>query len=844
MAETIYIQDVFSKGELAPSMYGRISTSAYYKSLKVAKNILPTPQGNARKRFSLKRNVTLGQTDYTIIYPLIFDYLNECIYVVIFYDDSIDIYLEGRLAATVGTTGIDSADIPLIDHTVLQNTVRICTGYVNPKQLSRSASASNTITGVDTSDDFITLTNTITDDIVLPVRFTTTGALPASTPQIKTGRTYFLHALSTTTASLHVSAKDAGNDENRIDLTGSGSGTNAAVVQNTWTFANISFRNKPVYDFDGGYDALTFTPSVTTGTGTLTASGAIFTSAMVNGLYFGNGGVARITGYTSNVLVNITVIEDFASTAAIQGILSLLSEPAWSDDRGWPRVCSSYQNRGVFANNESLPNGLWHSAINDYDDFDDSSLDDDQAISWYPSSDVGNYIKYITPYKSLIVHTDTGIYSTPNQSEVAITPGNFSLTRQDDTPSTDIQPVTIDNQVFVVNGVDVNTLLWNFGQYSYSSTLVSAISEHLITAPLSMASYLDRGTRGGRYVFITNSDTGRLAMYQTLAAEEVAGWTWAATEQSYGDSYFRYALTSYDNRVWFIVEREIASPQTPIAISGFDADAKTLTCTASNFSTTEPTAFIFQNTGTLPTTSPQVAVETFYYAVGVDANDFRLYTSIANAQTDIDNSDDDLAIDVSDAGTSAFIIQYTLSTVLTLEEIDSTVATDSAITATVSTGVASGLDVLNGQTVSVKAGGVTYDTNPVIAGSMDVTLLGVLQTDLTEVEVGLPVNYQLTPLPLSIPTGQGIQTSNLAQAKHIRFVNCMFTDTIGGKINNQNIALKKLISNPFNPPEAQTGLMQVSNLSGWDDFMEPPFTITQSDPYNFILTGLFYKLEV
>jgi hypothetical protein len=129
------------------------------------------------------------------------------------------------------------------------------------------------------------------------------------------------------------------------------------------------------------------------------------------------GGVGRITAFTSATVVTILISDDFSSTSAVPGQLALLTEPAWSDARGWPQVCGSFQNRAIFGCTDSLPNGLWCSVINDYEDFDDSSLDDDQAISWYPTSDIGNTIQFITPYRSLIVHTDSGVFSTPVQFE-------------------------------------------------------------------------------------------------------------------------------------------------------------------------------------------------------------------------------------------------------------------------------------------------------------------------------------------------------------------------------------------------------------------------------------------
>jgi hypothetical protein len=834
MADILLSQVVFSKGELAPSMYARVDYQNYYKALKTAKNILPVPQGGARKRFGTILSTALTQTDYQTMYPMAFEYINECIYQVIFYDTAIDIYLEGTLQATVAATGIASEDINLIDETVLENKVRVTVGYQTPKDLTRAASAANTINAYDTVTNLITLNTAITNGIILPVRFT--GALGTTVPQIKIGRTYFIKAFSTTTAGIYLSATDARDNLNIVDITVAG-GVSTMVAQNTWAFNAVTFKNKPVYDFTGGYDAITFTPAATTGATTLAASAPIFTAAMVGGIFAGNGGIARITAFTSNILVSILVTDDFSSGAAILGSLAVLTEPAWSDARGWPRSCGSYQNRAIFANSESLPNGLWLSVINDYEDYDDSTLDDDQAISWYPTADVGMAINFITPYRSLIINTDAGVYSTPLQNEAALTPRNFSLSLQDSTPSNNIQPITIDNQVIVVAGRDVVSLQWEFGSSAFKSDVISVPSEHLITDPISMAGFRDRSTAGSRYVFIINRD-GTMAMFQTLLSQEIAGWTWAQTSQSNGNSYFRKVISSIAGRCWFIVERQKATAQAPIAITGFSAPNDTLTAVASNISTTEPLAVLFSTANTLPATVPQINTTTYYFALGVTADEFKIYLSKEAA---LANSG---AIEITSAGVGANVIKYTLSTILTLEELSYDVNTDCAVVQTgTALAQATGLNLFNAQTMTVKGDGRRYDSNAVIGGVENITILSQPAT-VDEVQVGYAIEGVIEPLPISAQLSADPRSSNIAQAKHIRFVNLMCVDTVGGRINNQNIALSNLNFMDFQAPVGQLGLMQVSLMAGWNQFKAPPFTITHDEPYDFNLIGLFYRVEV
>ena len=817
-------------------MYARIDVAAYYKGLKTAKNLLPIPQGGGRKRFGTIYDASLTETDYKKIYPIAFEYLDQCIYQVIFYDDKIDIYLEKGLVATVSGTGIDANDVKLIDETILESVISIVVGFQTPKYLIRSASTPNTIVSADTTLNTITLTTPITAGLVLPVEFTIGGTFTTN-PQVKAGRVYFINGLTTSTAAIYLTATDARADINRIAISVF-SGVNAMVPQNTWTFSAVPFKNLPVYDFDGGYDALTFTPSATTGTTTLTASGAIFTAAMVGGIFAGGGGTARITVFTDSTHVTVQVLDDFTSTSAIPGAFSLLTEPAWSDARGWPKVNGSYQNRAIYCNTESLPNGFWASVANDYIDFDDSSTLDDMAISWYPTSHVGSTILFITPYRSLLVHTDAGVYSTPQQSDVAITPINFSLTLQDSTPPSSVQPVAIDNQIMVGSGRDINALSWQFDIYAYMPNLISAISEHLITDPFWMTGFRDRTTEGGRYLFVSNADTGILAMYQTLKAEDIAGWTPAVFEQSYGNAYVRQTIASVLGRCWFIVQRDKAVAQTPVAITAISSTNNTITAVASNFSTTVPTAVLFTTSGFLPTTVPQINTTTYYFAIGLTADVFQIYATQDDALANTN------VIAISSLGSSSHVVPYTLTQILNLEELSYDVKTDCAISQ-IGTGISSvsGLSIFNGQSVTVKGDGRVWDSNPVLGGVENISILGVPST-VDTVEIGYPIKYRAVPMPISIPLNGDIQSSNLAQAKHIRYVNVMFTNTVGGKVNSQYITLKSLTDAPFSAPVGQTGIMQVSLMQGWNQFNSPAIVITQEDPYDFNLLGLFYMLEV
>ncbi|RKX22776.1 MAG: hypothetical protein DRP45_11105 [Candidatus Zixiibacteriota bacterium] len=819
-------------------MYARVTLDAYTKGLKVATNILPIPQGGARKRFGTRFSSILAQTEYVEIKPIMFEYLSEADYQVIVYDDNVDIYLEDRLVGTVGGTGIIVQDIPNIDFTVLEDKLRLTSWFHRPVELVRTSDPLNIITAF-TADPIntFTITTAIDPDIILPAKFEAGTSLPTTTPQMLPDRTYFIRSFGANTVAVYASAVEARNNENRFIISSLGVGQIDMFTLNVWTVMDVDFKNVPTFDFDGGYDAITFTPGATTGSTTLTASAAIFTVEHVGGVYDGGGGSARITAFTSTTVVDIDVIEDFDAVTPIKGTLSSLKEPAWSDKRGWPRVCSSFQNRAFFANTELLPNGLWGSSINDYNDFDDSQALDDNAISWYPTSDVANEIKFITPFKNMVVHTNAGSYSTPMNSPLTITPREFYLNLQDDTPSTDIQPVTIDNQIFATTGNDVYSLIWDEAMLGYSSVLISSTSDHLIKKPVSMASFRDNRSSGGRYVFITNQD-GSMAMYQTLMVEKVAGWAPAITEQAYGDSSFRYVISNRSGRCWFVVERFIAATGTAYSIDGFDIADDWLLLTGSALSETEPMPLLFAGT-TLPQTAPQIKVNTYYYGLSVGGEMVKIFPTQQDALDGVNY------FEIQSAGTAATATDHPLSKLLILEELSNSLKSDCTIAETAAPrDVVTGLTIYEAQTPNIKCDGLTFDPNPIINGSLNITAQGQ-STEITTSQIGFKVKLTGVPLPISIATGGAASTSNLTVPKHIRSVDLLFANSVGGKINKQNIVINtKLKQTSFTAPVGKTGKMTVSIMAGWDDFNTIPFTITHDEPYDFTLLGLFYKLEI
>lgn len=854
MAFTLWSQDIFSKGELSPFMYGRVTVNEYSNGLKTAQNVLTYPTGAAGKRFGTLYQATLtGFTNSAQVELDTFQYLNEAVYQLIFVPSAIYIYLEGELIATVSTS-LTALNVFNMITTTLSGIFR-CTGQgFVPMDLSRSANSPVTVTGFTTTT--LTVASPIFTVPILPVKFSVTGGtIIQTTPQITAGVTYFTATINTTTVALFLTSEAAkaflinpSDTSQVITIQSLGTGTTSLIPQNTWTFAATTFRNLPVYDFNGPldtYDALQFTPSATSGasvTITINNPYAPLNSSYVGGAFFGNGGSGRITAVASTTSFTIAVQNPFINTDPIQGSLCFLAEPAWSDARGWPQVCSSYQNRALFANTTSLPNGFWASVINDYTNFGDLTTDDDDAISWYPTSDNMNFIRFIVPYRSITVHTNTGIYSSPLSDIAAITPTNFTLQLQDSTPADVLQPQAIDNQILVLSGNDAHQMLWDGINNAYTSNIVSVVNEQTIRDPQDETAFADLHRAGSRFVFIINAN-GSMAVFQTLLTQGVSGFTPQIMEQFYGNASFIQSSSSSDGRCWFIVQREIASALSPVAISGFTTTptSSTLTATSSNLSTTQPTAVLFTTSGSLPASTPQILTTQYYWAVGTDANDFSVYLTMEDALAGIN------FVEFSSAGTSSNVVPWPLTTIFTLEELTEDVFLDCAVqymgvaTDTITTGA-----LFNAQYVKMVGDGFGFESlaednlnNEVIFNAHGETV------DVSSAYIGFPINTIMEPMPLSISSGSSAKQTTLTKPKHISWVRFMFNNTIGGTINDIPIALEPFdMANIGEPPFPANGFVELSIMKGWDDFNNPTYTIFHNDPFNIQLLGVFYSVEL
>lgn len=340
-----------------------------------------------------------------------------------------------------------------------------------------------------------------------------------------------------------------------------------------------TFTNYPTYDFSQNYDAATFTIQVSgTNIGTaqnilgqvvtLNSSIAVFTANHVGGLYFGASGTLRITGFTSSTSVTARIINIFDPDSSlfnapnnILGSDSVLTEIAFSADRGWPQKVNFFQNRIFFARTASLPGGLFGSNYNGFTttsfNFDDSEALDTNSVSTVIYNRRSVLIEHMVSYKSLLVFTTSGLFSTPLLEDFPLTPTNASyINLQTADSSMTTNPQVLDNQViFMDKGgkkvKDVN-LIARTGTFATNS--ISVLAPHLIDQPNSSGVYENSTEKDGTWLLLTmqgSSIEGQLVIYQSVPEQQITAWTHSTT-----NGYFRIVEANED-LVYFITQRTI-----------------------------------------------------------------------------------------------------------------------------------------------------------------------------------------------------------------------------------------------------------------------------------------------
>lgn len=241
MAKIRLPQNSFANGIIVEDrLRGRYDLKQYLAGARTLHNVNSNPQGGIYRRHGTiyMNDYTAEGTDFKLV---TFDYSDSIAYLLVFYDDAIDVWKDNELVHTISPSGISAAVLTEMDFVQRANALILVHEDLEPTQLSRGANDTTWAIGAISFDS-------------LPLfAFTPATTSPAGTvtPSATSGNIKLTSSSSVWTAA-HVGGYVTGNGgEARITEYVSNNVVNARV---TLAFVDDGAITSGSWQLESGYE--------------------------------------------------------------------------------------------------------------------------------------------------------------------------------------------------------------------------------------------------------------------------------------------------------------------------------------------------------------------------------------------------------------------------------------------------------------------------------------------------------------------------------------------------------------------------------------------------------------
>tara|TARA_R110000850_G_scaffold269167_2_gene401005 strand:- start:3449 stop:6082 length:2634 start_codon:yes stop_codon:yes gene_type:complete len=319
--------------------------------------------------------------------------------------------------------------------------------------------------------------NTFTDDI----RVTGTGAT----------RSFTISLIGTfgLVVTLQRSFAEPGNWLNVQDFAGAEVVSFNDTLDNQIIFYRIGFQT-------GNYTSGSVTASLISGSGTAT-------------------GVARVTGFVSETVVNAEVIEDLGNTSPTD----LWYEGLWSPRRGYPSSCTLFEGRLWWAGK----NYIYGSVSDNYSSFDINVEGDSGPIIRIIGFGPVDNINWLLSLQRIVMGTSgSAIAARSSSFDEPLTPTQFNLKNSSTQGSALVDAVQIDNRGLFVHrtGNRLIELVYDGAAYEYQPQDQMLLVPDLAASGIKRLA-IQRQPDTRVHAVLNNGDS---LVYITDPAESVKAW--------------------------------------------------------------------------------------------------------------------------------------------------------------------------------------------------------------------------------------------------------------------------------------------------------------------------------
>lgn len=229
---------------------------------------------------------------------------------------------------------------------------------------------------------------------------------------------------------------------------------------------------------------------------------------------------------------------------------------SWNRGRGYPKLCTFYQDRFVVAATDSKPNFIWFSRTGDYPNFGvekvEGTITDDSAITLPVINRKMCEIRHLVPANDLIILTSGNEWIV--RGDKTITPTNCNLKTQTQRGALKCEPQFIGNRcVFVQErGGTVRDMGYSYESDNYTGQDLTLFVKTLVKGHVAVTSAYAQDPDSIIYYV---RDDGQLNCLTYIPEQKVYGWSHFVTNGKY--RYVESVAEGDQDTIYFVVDRVI-----------------------------------------------------------------------------------------------------------------------------------------------------------------------------------------------------------------------------------------------------------------------------------------------
>jgi hypothetical protein len=625
-----------------------------------------------------------------------------------------------------------------------------------------------------------------------------------------------------------------------------------------WTLTDVDFTKGPMQDanttdttLNPGQSAVGTGIALVASAVTGINSGSGFLSTDAGRFVFLSGGYAKITSVTNTTNAVITIITALDSASATAN----WQLGAFSDTTGHPSSVTFFEQRLVFAGTTEQPQTIFFSRSGDYENMDANiggTVADDDAIIYTIASNQVNAIRFMTATRTLIIGTAGGEFTVSGGgTDSAVTPTNILIKKQSNHGAANVDAISVGNATLFLQRAKrkIRELAYNFDVDGYIAPDMTILAEHVTEGGLTQIAYQQEPNQ---IIYAVRGD-GELAGLTYQREQQVTAWhrhifggrfgnaTITVTDFANIANGTRIVLTKADGTTTTFTSTTSATTgkfHTTSSNNQTATNLKTLIDADSDF-----TATVSSNVVTITETSP---LSTGFLTITSLDDATRLTRTnegkaVCESVAVIPTDDTEYQVYVIvkrtiNGATRRFVeilnvFDFDQTDNTSFNFLDSSLSYSGSAVTTIS-----GLDHLEGQTVSILANGATHPDKTISSGSI------TLDRSSTDVKVGLAYTSLLQTMRLNAGSQNG---TSQGKTKRIYDITVRMFETIGVEVGPDLLNMERI---PF---RSSSDLM---------DEGIPPFTgdkevefrgnyetdgfifVRQSQPLPFTILSLYPRL--